>query len=93
MNRRIFFAIVLSLFVLPVSLGHAAEPKTPAADVLFALSIYNPTIEELRQAAALPGSRFPLNYDSESPAAILLPHLAALKGCMRVLELRAIAEL
>ena len=51
------------------------------------------TIEELREASRLPYSRFPLNYDSEDPAAILLPHLAYLKRCSQVLQLRALAEL
>ena len=67
--------------------------QTPAADVLLALSKYDATIEELRQAAALPDSRFPLDYDSQPPAAILLPHLDAVKSCSRVLQLRTIAEL
>ena len=45
------------------------------------------------QASQLPYSRFPLDYDDEDPAEILLPHLAALKRCSQVLRLRAIAEL
>jgi hypothetical protein len=69
------------------------QPQTPAADVLLALSKYDSTIEELRQASRLPYSRFPLNYENQPPAAILLPHLAALKRCSLVLRLRAIAEL
>jgi tetratricopeptide (TPR) repeat protein len=71
----------------------ASQPQTPAADVLLALSKYDSAIEELREASRLPYSRFPLNYDSESPGAILLPHLAALKRCSQALQLRAIAEL
>jgi hypothetical protein len=70
-----------------------AEPQSPAADVLQALSKYDSVIEELREASRLPCSRFPLNYDTECPAAILLPHLAALKKCSQVLQLRSIAEL
>jgi hypothetical protein len=70
-----------------------AQPQTPAADVLLALSKYDPAIEELRQAAQMPYSRFPLNYNDEDPAEILLPHLAALKQCSQVLQLRALAEL
>jgi hypothetical protein len=76
-----------NLFAVP------PQPQTPAADVLLALSKYDSTIEELRGAAALPASRFPLNYDSEATFAILLPHLAPLKGCAVVLRLRALAEL
>jgi len=70
-----------------------SQPQSPAADVLFALSKYDSVIEELREASRLPCSRFPLNYDSESPAAIWLPHLAALKRCSQALQLRSIAEL
>ena len=69
------------------------EPQSPAKDVLLALSKYDPAIEELRQASQLPYSRFPLNYDTESPGTVLLPHLAALKRCTQVLQLRALAEL
>ncbi len=56
----------------------APQPQTPAADVLLALSKYDSTIQELRGAAALPASRFPLNYDSEEFYSILLPHLACI---------------
>lgn len=75
--------------VFPVS----PNPQTPAQDVLLALSKYEPEIEELRQAARLTFSRFPLNYNAEPPAAILLPHLAPLKGVTRVLAFRSLAEL
>jgi hypothetical protein len=71
----------------------AANPETPAADVLLALSKYDAVVDELRQASRLPHSRFPLDYDNENPAAILLPHLVGLKRCSQVLQLRAIAEL
>ena len=70
-----------------------SQPQSPAADVLLALSRYDTAIEELRQAAALPDSRFPLNYDNDPPADILLPHLAGLKRCSEMLQLRAVAEL
>ena len=70
----------------------APQPQTPAHDVLLALSKYDSTIEELRQASLRPYSRFPLNYDG-MPAAILLPQLSALKRCSQVLRLRGIAEL
>jgi hypothetical protein len=69
------------------------QPQSPAEDVLLALSKFNPVIEELRQASQLPYSRFPLEYTNEFPASILLPHLAALKRCTQVLQLRAIVEL
>jgi len=87
--QRYYRKLALTTNVFPVS----PQPQSPAADVLLALSKYDSTIEELRQAAALPASRFPLNYGSETPFAILLPHLAPLKGCAVVLKLRALAEL
>ncbi len=69
-------------------------PQTPAVDVLSALSKYDSDIEEVRKASVLPYSRFPLYYSSDHPFEdILLPHLAALKRCSQVLELRASAEL
>ncbi len=70
-----------------------SQPQSPAVDVLLALSRNNSTIEELRQSGQLPYSRFPLEYDKEDPSAMTLSHLAALKGCAPVLELRALAEL
>jgi hypothetical protein len=70
-----------------------ARPQSPAADVLLALSKYDAVLEELRAASQLPASRFPLTYDNESPAAILLPHLAPLKICALCLRLRSAAEL
>jgi hypothetical protein len=71
----------------------APQPQTPAQDVLLALSKYDSAIKELRAASRRPYSRFPLDYDDENPAEILLPHLAELKHCCLVLQLRAIAEL
>jgi hypothetical protein len=69
------------------------QPQSPAADVLLALTPFGRTIEDLRQAAQLPESRFPLEYDKEVPGSILLPHLAAMKRSGIVLSLRADAEL
>jgi hypothetical protein len=70
-----------------------AQPQSPAADVLLALSKYDGVIEELRAACRLPHSRYPINYDSESPFMIHLPHLAPLKSCAQALQLRSVAEL
>lgn len=69
------------------------DPQTPAADVLLALSIYDSNIDDLRKAAELPESRFPLPYDTDEPYSILLPHLAAIKRCAVILQMRALAEL
>jgi hypothetical protein len=64
-----------------------------AQNLLRAMEEYTPTIEEVRLAGQRPKNRFPLNYDTDCPAAILLPHLAALKRVGQVLQLRALAEL
>ena len=87
--RNYYSALAATTNGFPV----APQPQSPAADVLLALSKYDPAIEELRQASQLPCSRFPLDYDIENPAEILLPHLAVLKQCSLALQLRAIAEL
>jgi len=71
----------------------ATQAQTPAADVLLALSRYDSTIEELRQASRLPYSRFPIGYADADPAGILLPHLAPLRRCAMTVQLRALAEL
>jgi len=69
----------------------AGAPASPAADVLLALSKFDPALEELREASRRPYSRFPLRY--EDGLTMLLPHLAKLKGANQFLALRAIAEL
>jgi hypothetical protein len=77
----------------PVETNESANAQSAATDVLLALKRHDSDIEELRQAAALPRSRFPLQYDSDDPAQILLPHLGALRTASATLQLRAIAEL
>jgi hypothetical protein len=66
-----------------------AQPQSPADYVLLALSKFDPVIQQLQQDSQLPYSRFPVQYTQEPTASILLPHLAALKQCAEVLELRA----
>jgi hypothetical protein len=72
----------------------AAPPQSPAADVLLALSSFNPALEELRQASLRPDARIPLNYENGFDAAgELLPWLANMKRCAQFLQLRILAEL
>ena len=71
----------------------SSQPQLPAEDVLLALSKFDSTVEELRQASRMPYSRFPLEYNKDDPSMILLPHLARLKQSGQFLELRALAEL
>ena len=69
------------------------QPQTPAADVLLALSRYQPVLAELAQALQRPQARFPLDYTAKYPQEIPFPHLDDLKQCAAVLQLRACAEL
>jgi hypothetical protein len=71
------------------------QPQTPAADVLLALSLYDPVVEELQAASRRPYAIIPLPYDGgiNAVAHPLLPYLAALKRCAQILNIRAIAEL
>ncbi len=71
-----------------------AQPQTPAADILLALSGFNPALEELRQASLRPHARIPLNYENGfETAGELLPWLANTKRCAQFLQLRILAEL
>lgn len=69
----------------------SVQPQSPAADVLLALSKYDPVMEELREAARRPRSRFPVRYEDSFNA--LLPHLGRMKRASQFLALRAVAEL
>lgn len=69
-------------------------PGTAAADILVALGKFDGELKELREAAATrPESRFPIEYNYEPAVALLLPHLAHLRGIARLVEMRAIARL
>jgi hypothetical protein len=72
----------------------ALRPQSPAADILLAVSGFNPALEELRQASLRPYARIPLNYENGFDAAgELLPWLANMKRCAQFLQLRILAEL
>lgn len=72
----------------------AAQLQSPAADVLLALSGYNPVLEELRQASLRPQAWMPWNYDNGfEDVGTLMPWLAQEKRCAQFLQLRSLAEL
>jgi hypothetical protein len=72
----------------------APQPQTPAADVLLALSPFDPALEELRQASLRPQARFPLNYDQGfGVVGDFVPWLTREKRVAQFLELRTLAEL
>jgi tetratricopeptide (TPR) repeat protein len=68
-------------------------PGTAAEDILVALGKFNGELKELREAAVRPSSRFPIEYDYEPAAAILLPHLAQVQEIAEVVNVRALALL
>jgi hypothetical protein len=67
--------------------------KEAAAEVLAQLHDCNSLIEQLRADSCKPRSRFNIHYQEPNPAAILLPHLSALKRLSEMLQLRVSAEL
>ena len=72
----------------------AAQPQSPAEDVLLALSCYDPALENFRQASLRPHARMPLNYEEGFEAAgAWLPCLAAEKRWAQFLQLRVLADL
>jgi hypothetical protein len=72
----------------------ALEGAKPAEVILTALAKFDPEIQELREASvSRPDCRFPIAYRYEPPWNILLPHLARIKGLMRLTQVRALGEL
>jgi hypothetical protein len=68
--------------------------QSPAADVLTALSIYNPALEELRAAAQRPAARLPMNYENFfEEVGTTMPWLTELKRIANFLQLRSVAEI
>ncbi|MBI4663722.1 MAG: hypothetical protein HY735_33390 [Verrucomicrobia bacterium] len=77
-----------------VATSPSTDSKAAAVAVMEALRAYEPTLEELRAASRRPHSRFNVRYEQEkNPYAILIPHLAVIKGVCQVLKIRALAEL
>jgi hypothetical protein len=72
----------------------AAQSQTSAEDVLLALSVFNPALEELREASQRSYARMPLDYEKGFESAEnLLPWLANEKRIAQLLQLRILAEL
>jgi hypothetical protein len=67
------------------------QPGIPAEDVLIALSRFDEKLNELRDAARRPASRFPLRYEDGWKMA--LNHLGILQKTNAFLRLRSLAEL
>ena len=70
------------------------QPQSPAADVLLALSVFDPGLEKLRRASQRPSARMPLKYEEGFEAVgDLLPWLGREKQWIQYLQLRIVAEL
>ena len=69
------------------------EPRTPAEDVLKALSRFDAELAELKEASRRPYSRYNVAYAEANPYGILLPHLSVLRNVTRVACLRATAQM
>ena len=76
--------------------GGARDPQEQAAAakvVLTELQPYEPALAELRAMSSRRQVRYPIDFKTEEPFAVLIPHLAKLKAIVQVLNLRACAEL
>src|SRR5206468_9385456 len=71
----------------------AVGREDAAKEVLTAMKIYEPAIQELRSVSARPLSRYNIRYDLNNPWGILLPHLPVIKTVCQGLSLKACAEL
>ncbi len=69
------------------------EQSDAAAAVLETLKIYDPALEQFRTAMKRPQMRYPVQYDTDTPFSILLPHLGAIKRTCQLVSLRASANL
>lgn len=71
----------------------STAPGSAAQDILVALGKFDAPLKALQQAAAeRPYDRFPIEYNSQPAWAILLPHLANVKGLCSLVAFRATAE-
>lgn len=68
------------------------EPRTPAEDVLKALTRYDAELAELHAAAQRPTVRFNTKL-TEDGISTLVPHLSAMKSIQQAVTLRSIAAL
>jgi hypothetical protein len=69
------------------------ERAIAATNVLAALQVYEPALEQLREGMKRPQARYPVDYNVETPFSILLPHLANIRGICSLLAIRASANL
>lgn len=68
------------------------EPRSPAEDVVKALSLWDAELAELRAAATRPGARFNTRI-AENGVSTLVPHIYAMRTVLAAVQVRAVAEL
>jgi hypothetical protein len=73
--------------------GRTRSRAVAAHTVLKAMQPRQAAFDELREASRRPYCVYPIQYATEPSAAILLPHLARIKGVCQHLHLKAAAEL
>jgi len=91
--QRAYAATNSYQYIEPTPAAADTNRSAAAAAVLANLRECDPVLDELRAAARRPCSRFNVSYELQDPFAVVLPHLAFLKGKAKVLQLRAAAEL
>ena len=69
------------------------EVAAAATNVLVALQVYEPALDQLREGMKRPQVRYPVDYNVETPFSILMPHLQNVRKVCSLLALRASANL
>ncbi len=83
-----------ALYRTGTNLAGVPAMNSPATEVLLALRPLEEDLGELaKEAARRPLARWPIYYNTNDPAGILLPHLARSKSIVALLQLRASASL
>jgi hypothetical protein len=69
------------------------ELAAAGTNVLAALRVYDPALDQLREGMKRPQVRYPVDYNVETPFSILIPHVQNIRGICSLLALRASANL
>ena len=86
--------VLQSYYRLRPDFPKSAQPRTPADDVLLALTRYEPLLDQYAQTTAeRPQTRFPVLWTKRPSWSIALPHYSRLQSLASTLRLRAVAEL
>lgn len=93
-NGWVNLAAWQNYFRTGTNLAGVPAGKTAAEDVLLGMHYLEPDLAELQgEAARRPLGRWPLHYDTDFLAGILLPQLGDIRRINKTLEVRAVARL